>query len=101
MHSEPVEEVCDLISYAKEAARIEQIIPRLVAITATKVKVPGVECLTNTDAIDWYPRAHRLFTAAGFNTMQETRAWRGIQHIVPMPRALDDQFERARRARQL
>lgn len=100
-HSEPLDEVHDLLAYAQAAARAEHVAPRFAVISACAGTAPGVEWHADADAIDWYPRASRLFTAAGFNTLHETRPWRQRQHIMPMPRALDDQFERARRERQL
>lgn len=100
-HSEPLDEVRDLLAYAQAAARAEHITPRFTVVSACAGSAPGVQWLTDADAIDWYPRASRIFTAAGFNTVHETRPWRQRQHIIPMPRALDDQFERARRERQL
>lgn len=98
-HSEPVEEVLELLAHAREAAHIEGAAPSFVLATMCDVVTPGVEVLRNADARTLYSSASRIFSAAGFNTMQETKAWRARHYFIPMPRRLDDQFERARRAR--
>jgi hypothetical protein len=56
--------------------------------------------------IDRYPvwpvhaDADRVFTAAGFNAMRQLAAHRERHRFLPLPRRFDDQFERARRARE-
>ena len=98
-HSEPMEEVLELLAHARAAAHIEGATPSFVVATGCDVDTPGAQVLRNVDACTLYASASRIFSAAGFNTMQETKAWRARHYFIPMPRRLDDQFERARRAR--
>lgn len=46
------------------------------------------------------PLAHRVVAAAGFNTVRQVLAAGVEHHLVPIPRRWDDQFTRARRARE-
>jgi hypothetical protein len=101
VHSEPLGEVLELVAYARDVAAIEGSQPRLLVVTPCTLP-PGLQCehLADFSAPALYPHAERIFTAAGFNAALETAACRQRHHVLPFARALDDQFERARRIRE-
>lgn len=43
-----------------------------------------------------YPRAARVYSAAGFNMVEQMRPFRSRHYVMPFDRILDDQFERCR-----
>lgn len=81
VHSGPAEEVEELIAYAHDRG------------------APDVLVANVYPARHLYPAAARIVTAAGFNTMLETRQWAHKHDVVPFPRRFDDQFLRAARRR--
>ena len=88
VHSGPVSEVETLLSHCPPQARI-------VVATDPGIPLPTtVERATGSPG-SWYSGAERIVTAAGFNTIRETTAYRSKQWIVPFPRRFDDQFQRA------
>ncbi len=50
-------------------------------------------------AAQLFPAASRIISAAGFNVMLETEAWRAKHDVVPFARKFDDQYRRAARRR--
>ncbi|HWW59851.1 MAG TPA: hypothetical protein VN181_00660 [Thermoanaerobaculia bacterium] len=92
VHSGPTHELEELIAYAKELGDE----PLLVA---TPCAVDGVDRIDTDSPADFFPAAARIVSAAGFNVMLETEAWRDKHHVVPFPRRFDDQFLRAARRR--
>ncbi|MEO8362368.1 MAG: hypothetical protein ABI672_20240 [Vicinamibacteria bacterium] len=95
VHSGPTPEVEELVAYARELGD-----HAFHVVTRCDVALPeGFHRLTTDRPFDYFERAERLVTAAGFNVMLETEPWRHKRHIVPFPRRYDDQFLRAARAR--
>ena len=93
VHSGPEHEVRELVAYAAEldpAARI---------VVASPYAVEGYEHVEAYPASQLFPAAARIVSAAGFNVMLETEAWRDKHLVVPFPRKFDDQFLRAARRR--
>jgi hypothetical protein len=99
-HSGPAAEVAELAAFADEMRAIERNpAPLWIASPQPPSALPANSRIVDAHPLHaLYHDAERLFTAAGFNTMRQTRAWRGKQRVLPMPRRFDDQFERARRA---
>lgn len=100
VHSGPLDEVRELVAWAREHAAMEGRDPHLVVASplAEALDDPEVECLDLHPVRGLFPLADRLVTAAGWNTMRETRPWRDRHLCLPFPRPLDDQFSRARQA---
>jgi hypothetical protein len=100
-HAGPPEEVDELVAYAVDMARAEEVEPSLVVAAPAP---PPVEWLPSIDAYPVWPLlpyVDRLVTAAGFNAMRQARRHAlGDRHrFLPLPRRWDDQFARARHAR--
>ncbi len=103
IHSGGCEELEQLWQFASQTAEIEGLKPNFAMAS------PGSrpEFLPVTAVhYDLYPadklisQAARVFSAAGFNIMQQMKNQRHKHHALPMPRALDDQFLRCRFANQ-
>jgi len=99
VHSGPEAEVAQIIAYAAEIRAIEN---RDVELWIASKHAPG-KLPASTRILDAFPAqiyfnaAERIFSAAGFNVIRQTRAYREKHVVLPMPRRYDDQFERARR----
>jgi hypothetical protein len=98
VHSGPAAEVAELIAYAEEIRRVENADVPLLVISANTPKElpPGTRVIDVFPATPYFGAAQRIFSAAGFNVMRQTRACRAKHVVLPMPRKLDDQMERAR-----
>ncbi|GAA4835489.1 hypothetical protein [Algivirga pacifica] len=94
VHSTPQEEVEALADYAQEVALIEGIDPCFILITMEAVEMDGVKVVPYFPAIDFYPFADRIFTGAGFNSIQWAKVSGIKHHILPFERRYDDQFAR-------
>ncbi|PKL46546.1 MAG: hypothetical protein CVV42_16075 [Candidatus Riflebacteria bacterium HGW-Riflebacteria-2] len=99
IHSGGNEELEQLWQFACQTAEIEGQKPEFAMAS------PGIrpEFLpTTVSHYDVYPadslitQATRVFSAAGFNIMQQMQNYQKKHHVLPMPRALDDQFLRYR-----
>lgn len=95
VHSGPAEEVLDLVAYAREVC-YEQV---WVATRCDVGLPPGFSRLDTDRPFDYFEGAKRIISAAGFNVMLETEAWRDKHHVLPQPRRFDDQYLRAARRR--
>jgi hypothetical protein len=99
VHSGPAKEIDELLRFARSMARADGVTPSLVAVVPLSLDWhnPDVLRLHAHPARGLYPLADRIVTACGFNAMAETEPFRSIHRFIPMPRPLDDQFERAAR----
>lgn len=99
VHSGPAAEVAEIIDYADEIRTIEnRDIELWVASKQPPDKLPAATRILDAfPAQIYFAAAERIFSAAGFNVMRQTRTHRQKQVVLPMPRRYDDQFERARR----
>jgi len=102
VHSGPPDEVEDLLSYAVEMRAREKQNVRIVLVSAVRpnVSAPSVSMIDVYPAWPLFPHADRIISGAGFNVMRQTEPYRRFHRFVPFPRALDDQYSRASRARQ-
>ena len=96
VHSGPADEVRELVAYAEERRAIDGSTARIIVATACDVN--GVE-RANDPPSALYAGAERIVSAAGFNVMLETEAWRQKHDVIPFIRRFDDQFTRAARRR--
>jgi len=100
VHSEPQEEVKQLCAYAIEISQIEGVDPFFVIISQTK---PFKSITNNILWLNLYPasplfeKAHRIFSACGFNMMQQTEAFKYKHMFLPFKRRYDNQFLRAKK----
>ena len=101
VHAGADEEVSELVRYAAERMAAEGARARLVAIApARPTALPdGGLWLDAHPAAPFFAAAERIVTAAGFNAMREAAPYAAKHHPVPLPRPLDDQYERAARPR--
>ncbi|UII19457.1 hypothetical protein [Fulvivirga ligni] len=95
-HTSLLSEVEVLIDYAHDLASLEKSHPRIVVLTDQPLQRDDVEVIQQADPIEWFSRAERIFTAAGFNTWYELAPWRDKHTAIPFPRKFDDQFWRSR-----
>jgi hypothetical protein len=101
VHSGPEQEVAELVEYAVELRAVASEPPDRVLV-ATRCPVdlpPGFAHVDVYPAARLFASAARIISAAGFNVMRETHAWRHKHDVVPFARAFDDQYLRAARRR--
>ncbi len=102
VHSQPQEEVDALCFHAAAYAERESIRPRLLLLSNF---LPPEELrgqfawLIGAEARAFFGSAERIFSAAGFNTMQQLKGYEGRLEIMPFFRRFDDQFWRAAKYR--
>ena len=84
---------------------IEKVDVNLILISPDNLSVQKSVQKPNLFHFDIYPasvlfeQADKIFTACGFNAMQQTKDFRNKHHFIPFERRYDDQFERAKRFR--
>ena len=96
VHSGPDDELAELIELAYELRRGAQT--RVVVVSPRE---PSRRTVLWRDIYPAAPHLHHaelIVTAAGWGAMQDTEHVRDRHRFVPFPRALDDQFARARAA---
>ncbi len=101
VHSGPDEEVRELVQYAEELRGVAVNPPeRVLVVSGCRVPLPsGFVSQDLYPAAQLFPAASRIISAAGFNVMLETEAWRAKHDVVPFARKFDDQYRRAARRR--
>ncbi|GAB4400829.1 MAG: hypothetical protein OHK0053_22840 [Microscillaceae bacterium] len=103
VHSKPQPELAELYEYARETAQMENKNPCFGIIS--EVTLPRVE--PDTWQISYFPAyalfsgADRIFSAGGFNTLQQLRQVSVPHHSLPFVRRFDDQFWRVAYHRRL
>ena len=104
VHSQPQAEVDALCVHAAEYAERERIHPHLLLISPLPPPAPlqgRIRWLPSAEARAFFALAERIFSAAGFNTMQQLKGWQGRHEVLPFFRRFDDQFWRARSYKRL
>lgn len=99
VHSQPWQEVEDLFFYAQEIAIWQQKQVDFVIITQCEILsvLPANVYFYKTKAAYMYlQQANRIFTAAGFNLLQQCANFKEKHYIMPFKRTWDLQFERAK-----
>ncbi|MEO1652187.1 MAG: hypothetical protein AAFU64_01475, partial [Bacteroidota bacterium] len=87
VHSGPPQESEEIMLFAKRQMRLEKERPLLLVIspiTPPPVLREQAFWFNYYPARDLYPRVGRIFTAAGFNSIQETRAFAQKHHCLPL-----------------
>jgi len=97
VHTGHVEELQQLINYANDAAEIESIAPVFLIISQTDLILESpYYYFKYYPASDFYRFVDRIYTACGYNSMQQTLQYREIHFFIPFGRRYDDQFLRAK-----
>ena len=101
VHSGPDEETLDLVAAARELLRAEGSPARLLLASPSRPSAldAAVDHLDAFPATGLFADAERIVTAAGFNAVRQTEAFREKRFLVPYPRRFDDQFARAAASR--
>ena len=95
VHSFNKEEVEVLIHQAQDLAELESVSPILVVITDQDIpEATGLKVIHSSEANRYFEHATKIFSAAGFNTMQELMPYQDKHICIPFPRKYDDQFWR-------
>ncbi|MEO1049341.1 MAG: hypothetical protein AAFX87_01855 [Bacteroidota bacterium] len=96
-HSTNREELASLVTHAQDVAAIEIAEPHLLILSDQEIDLPpNATHKSHTDPTHWFASADRIFTAGGFNTMQQVLPYISKHVCLPFPRRYDDQFWRAR-----
>lgn len=97
VHSEPAQEVAELLAYAYEQAQMEKLQPRFCVVSPMK-ELDTIIPYTHFNLYPVYPyfkQVGRIFTACGFNSMKQTKDFSQKHHFLPFRRRFDNQFLRA------
>jgi len=107
-HSMPIIELHELFQYAKEIAQLEGEQPHYLVCTTLGTHVLPKEfhtdgvSLTNIFPVSsLFSQCKKIFTACGYNIMNETIGYTNKHHFIPFPRRYDDQFLRAKHRRRV
>ena len=101
-HSENPAELKALINYAKDIAQIEGCHPYLLVNTNIENNELNVDQLIfHYPSYELFPICDRIFSACGFNMMQETKELVSKHFFIPFDRKFDDQFWRAKKRKAL
>ena len=103
VHSETAEEVLTLYNYARDVSQAELITPTF-AIVSQSVPESLQKDIITYKFFPVYPcfeAVHKIFTACGFNSMQQTYNYRNKHVFIPFERKFDNQFLRAAYRKQL
>lgn len=98
VHSEPAQEVEELLAYAHDQATLEGVNPNFCVCSP----IQKLNTTLSHQIFDLFPshlyfgQVGRIFTACGFNSMMQTLPFRNKHHFLPFPRRFDNQFFRAR-----
>lgn len=96
VHAFHQDELEALLQYAMAAAHQEKGEVYFLVISDKYIEVSNGVCMRYFPAADWFPIADRIFTGAGFNTMQQIKPFLSKAKLIPFPRQYDDQAWRAR-----
>jgi hypothetical protein len=91
VHAFHKEETETLLQYAKDVARLEKINPCFIVLSDQPIEVSEGMCVPYFPAADWFPLADKIFTAAGFNSVQQAQPYLNKVTFFPFPRRYDDQ----------
>ncbi len=101
-HADNPAELSALINYAKDIAKIENSQPYLLVNTNIKDKLFDVnQVIFHYPSYELFPYCKRIFSASGFNMMQETQEYTIKHFFIPFERKFDDQFWRAQKRKTL
>ncbi len=106
VHSEPLKEIEILLDFATKIAHKEGLEPFIIIICAVEIsqKMQDLREKNNKNilwtnyypASDLFEKAQKIFSAAGFNIMQQILPYYRKHYLMPFQRKLDLQEERAK-----
>jgi len=98
VHSGNQDEMNQLCSYAYDLAEYEKLNPAYLIISQTddKTEFSSGLFLKYYPASDFFPFVDKIFTACGFNSMNQTKQYAYKHHFIPFKRRFDDQYTRAK-----
>lgn len=96
VHSFDKDEVYSLLNYAKDIARMENLLPTFIVLSDLPIEDNEAVGYTWLPASDWFPLAEKIFTGGGFNVMQQVMPFKHKVVSIPFPRKFDDQGWRIR-----
>lgn len=99
VHSGSSAEISELTDYAREIKRMQKSEADLILITSQKTEVENLLCFDLYPASVLFEAAEKVFTACGFNLMNELKNFRFKHYFMPFERRFDNQFRRAEIAR--
>lgn len=99
VHAGDESEVLELVNYAEEMREIEQAAVTLILISPCRIRHDNLVQYNLYPASVLFDAAQRIFTAGGFNAMNQLKDFRNKHHFIPFERRYDDQFLRAARAK--
>ncbi len=102
VHSYPRTEVLELLYYAQQIASLEERHPRYIISSpcADSIVLENKELMVLSKQYappSIFEKVDRIFTACGYNLMQETLPYKEKHHFLPFTRKYDNQFLRASR----
>lgn len=97
VHAGSDEETNELYLFAKEMREIEKAEVNLVVLSPNKSDFSNHYDIYPASVL--FPHAARIFTAGGFNVIEQTKEFRGKHFAIPLERRFDDQFARVLRLR--
>lgn len=103
VHSGDMSEKTELVRYADDMRNIERADVILVLASPERIEI-DIPDLIQADiypAAMLFVSAGRIFTACGFNAMNQLEIFREKHFFLPFERRFDDQFERAARHRKI
>ncbi|MDX1903755.1 MAG: hypothetical protein SFU27_06305 [Thermonemataceae bacterium] len=97
VHSEPQEEIEELLAYAQDQAQMEKKDADFHIISPLPSFDTTIYCQFHQiyPAYPYFEQAGKIFTAAGFNSMQQSIYCIEKHHYLPFRRRFDNQFFRA------
>lgn len=100
VHSGNEEEILELVNYAEEMREIENANVNLVLVSPNKFNHPKLFQCDIYPASVLFDKAEKIFTACGFNSMNQLKHFRSKHNFIPFERRFDNQFLRAKRFRE-
>jgi hypothetical protein len=95
VHSETAEEVLTLFNYAMDVSQAEMITPTFAIVSQSVPESLHIVTFKFVPAYPCFEKVHKIFTASGFNSMQQTNNYRDKHIFIPFERKFDNQFLRA------
>ncbi|WP_431687502.1 hypothetical protein [Hahella sp. NBU794] len=97
VHAGSTEEILELAALAQDSATLEKTFPKLMLLSPQRPdELPAeIDHRCEYPATPWFAKAHRIFSACGFNTVRQLQPYRHKHRFLPFPRRFDDQFARA------
>lgn len=100
VHSGSEEEILELVNYAEEMREVEKANVKLVLISPRKIKHNNLFQYNLYPASVLFDKAERIFSACGFNIMNQTENFADKHFFIPFERRFDNQFQRAKLRRE-